>query len=121
VFNADESVLTDVGRMASLAAAVASADSLFLDAKMEQELLELDEEFSMELLESIGQTEPGLQALARKGFHTLGLQTYLTEPVVNCDGVRHDGEDHPQRCRHGTDATSEHSNVRALRRLSRVS
>ena len=32
----------------------------------------------MELLESIGQTEPGLAALARAGFHTLGLQTYLT-------------------------------------------
>ncbi len=32
---------------------------------------------SMELLVSIGQTEPGLQVLARKGFHTLGLQTYL--------------------------------------------
>jgi len=28
---------------------------------------------SMELLVSIGQTEPGLQVLARKGFHTLGL------------------------------------------------
>jgi len=78
VFNADESVLTDAARVASLAAAVAPADSVFLDAKMEQELLELDEESSMELLESIGQTEPGLQALARKGFHTLGLQTYVT-------------------------------------------
>ncbi len=33
---------------------------------------------SIELLESIGQTEPVLQALARKGFHTFGLRTYLT-------------------------------------------
>ena len=31
-----------------------------------------------ELLESVGQDEPGLHALARAGFHTLGLQTYLT-------------------------------------------
>ena len=31
-----------------------------------------------ELLESVGQSEPGLHALARAGFHTLGLQTYLT-------------------------------------------
>jgi len=68
MFNADESVLTDAARMAALAAEVAPADSVFLDAKMEQELLELDEESSMELLESIGRTEPGLQALARKGF-----------------------------------------------------
>ncbi len=32
----------------------------------------------MELLETIGRTEPRLQALARKRFHTLGMQTYLT-------------------------------------------
>ena len=78
VFNADESVLTDESRVAYLRAAVAPADAVFLDAKVEQELLELDEESSLELLESIGQSEPGLNALARTGFHTLGLQTYLT-------------------------------------------
>jgi len=78
VFNADESVLTDESRVAYLRAAVAPADAVFLDAKVEQELLGLDEESSLELLESIGQAEPGLNALARTGFHTLGLQTYLT-------------------------------------------
>jgi len=78
VFNADESVLTDDARRAELSAAVAPADSVFLDAKVEFELLELDEESAAELLESVGQTEPGLHALARAGFHTLGLQTYLT-------------------------------------------
>ena len=97
VFNADESVLTDAERVASLAAAVAPADSVFLDAKMEQELLELDEESSMELLESIGQTEPGLQALARKGFHTLGLQTYLTAgPKEARAWTIHQGDTAPQ-------------------------
>ncbi|MCB0899165.1 MAG: DUF933 domain-containing protein, partial [Actinobacteria bacterium] len=30
------------------------------------------------LLQSIGQQESGIQALARVGFETLGLQTYLT-------------------------------------------
>jgi len=54
------------------------ADAVFLDAKVEFELLELDEESAAELLESVGQSEPGLHALARAGFHTLGLQTYLT-------------------------------------------
>ncbi|WP_067893052.1 redox-regulated ATPase YchF [Nocardia vaccinii] len=78
VFNADESILTDSARVAELKAAVAPADSVFLDAKVEAELLELDDESALELLESIGQTEPGLHALARAGFHTLGLQTYLT-------------------------------------------
>ena len=78
VFNADESVLTDEAKVAELRAAVAPADAVFLDAKVEQELLELDEEDRQEMLESIGQSEPGLDALARAGFHTLGLQTYLT-------------------------------------------
>ncbi|WP_280494345.1 redox-regulated ATPase YchF [Nocardia farcinica] len=78
VFNADESVLTDEARKESLKASVAPADAVFLDAKVEAELLELDDESAAELLESIGQTEPGLHALARAGFHTLGLQTYLT-------------------------------------------
>ncbi|WP_328388041.1 redox-regulated ATPase YchF [Nocardia sp. NBC_00416] len=78
VFNADESVLTDEAKVAELKASVAPADAVFLDAKVESELLELDDESAAELLESIGQTEPGLHALARAGFHTLGLQTYLT-------------------------------------------
>lgn len=78
VFNADESVLTDATRIAELRDLVAPADAVFLDAKIEAELAELDEESAMELLESIGQTERGLDALARAGFHTLKLQTYLT-------------------------------------------
>ncbi|APA95930.1 Obg-like ATPase [Nocardia seriolae] len=78
VFNADEAILTDEAKKEELKAAVAPADAVFLDAKVEAELLELDEESALELLESIGQTEPGLHALARAGFHTLGLQTYLT-------------------------------------------
>ena len=78
VFNADEAVLTSEERKAELSAAVAPADAVFLDAKVEAELLELEEDDAMELLESIGQHEPGLNSLARAGFHTLGLQTYLT-------------------------------------------
>jgi GTP-binding protein YchF len=78
VFNADESVLTDAARVAQLQELVAPADAVFLDAKIEAELQELDDESAAELLESIGQTERGLDALARAGFHTLKLQTYLT-------------------------------------------
>lgn len=79
VFNADEEVLSSAERRAELAASVAPAEAVFLDAKVEAELLELDDEESVrELLESIGQEEPGLHSLARAGFSTLGLQTYLT-------------------------------------------
>ncbi|MBK1785666.1 redox-regulated ATPase YchF [Prauserella cavernicola] len=79
VFNADEGVLGDQAKRDELAKLVAPADAVFLDAKVEAELLELDDEESVrELLESVGQSEPGLYSLARAGFHTLGLQTYLT-------------------------------------------
>jgi GTP-binding protein YchF len=78
VFNADETVLADPDRRAELEKLVAPADAVFLDAKVEAELLELDESDARELLASIGQEEPGLHSLARAGFHTLGLQTYLT-------------------------------------------
>jgi GTP-binding protein YchF len=78
VFNADEGVLTAPERQAELRKLVAPADAVFLDAKVESELLELDPESTRELLDSIGQLEPGLHALARAGFHTLGLQTFLT-------------------------------------------
>ncbi|MGH3433987.1 MAG: redox-regulated ATPase YchF [Thermocrispum sp.] len=79
VFNADEPVLSDEAKRKELAELVAPADAVFLDAKVEAELLELDDEDDVrELLASVGQDEPGLNALARAGFHTLGLQTYLT-------------------------------------------
>lgn len=78
VFNADEAVLTDPARVGELRALVAPADAVFLDAAMESELTELDDESAAELLESIGQSERGLDALARAGFHTLKLQTFLT-------------------------------------------
>ena len=78
VFNADEAVLTDPERQAQLRKLVTPADAVFLDAKVESELLELDSDSARELLDSIGQPEPGLHALARAGFHTLGLQTFLT-------------------------------------------
>ncbi|MEU1208015.1 redox-regulated ATPase YchF [Nocardia sp. NPDC005825] len=97
VFNADESVLTDEAKKAELKAAVAPADAVFLDAKIESELIELDDESALELLESIGQSEPGLHALARAGFHTLGLQTYLTAgPKESRAWTIHQGDTAPK-------------------------
>ncbi len=78
IFNVDESVLTNEARMAELAAIVAPAKAVFLDAKVESELIDLDPADAAELLASTGQTESGLDQLARIGFDTLGLQTYLT-------------------------------------------
>jgi GTP-binding protein YchF len=77
-FNVDEDGLTDTAMQDKLRALVAPADAVFLDAKLESELVELDAHEAAELLASVGQTESGLDQLARVGFHTLGLQTYLT-------------------------------------------
>lgn len=78
VFNSDEEVLIDDAKKDQLRQLVAPAQAVFLDAKTESELLELDDDEAAELLASVGQTEPGLHSLARAGFETLGLQTYLT-------------------------------------------
>ena len=78
VFNVDESVLADEGKKAELQALVAPVKAVLLDAKVESELMDLDAEEATELLQSLGQEESGLDQLARVGFETLGLQTYLT-------------------------------------------
>ncbi|CAH0132777.1 redox-regulated ATPase YchF [Plantibacter cousiniae (nom. nud.)] len=78
VFNVDEDVLQDQAKLDELSALVAPAKAVFLDAKLESELVDLDEDDAREMLESTGQTESGLDQLARIGFATLGLQTYLT-------------------------------------------
>jgi GTP-binding protein YchF len=97
VFNADEAVLTDDAKVAALREMVAPADAVFLDAKIEAELQELDDESAAELLESIGQTERGLDALARAGFHTLKLQTYLTAgPKESRAWTIHQGDTAPK-------------------------
>jgi GTP-binding protein YchF len=78
VFNLDEAQLMSDERKASLAELVAPAEAVFLDAKVESELIEMDDADALELLQSMGQDESGLHQLARIGFATLGLQTYLT-------------------------------------------
>ncbi|BBX72408.1 redox-regulated ATPase YchF [Mycobacterium shinjukuense] len=97
VFNADEAVLTDPARIAELRDLVAPADAVFLDAAIESELAELDDEEATELLASIGQPERGLDALARAGFHTLKLQTFLTAgPKEARAWTIHQGDTAPQ-------------------------
>jgi hypothetical protein len=78
VFNVDAAELGDNDLRAKLQALVSPSQAIFLDAKTEAELAELSDDDAMELLESIGLTEPGLATLARVGFDALGLQTYLT-------------------------------------------
>ena len=79
VFNCDSDELGDEDLKAQMRELVSPAEAIFLDAKFEAELVELgDEDEAREMLHEMGVDEPGLDVLARVGFDTLGLQTYLT-------------------------------------------
>ena len=78
VFNLDDQGLQDHEMRSRLAALVSPAESLFLDAQIEAEMGELDEGDRRELLTEIGQDEPGLNAVIRAAYRTLGLQSFLT-------------------------------------------
>jgi ribosome-binding ATPase len=79
VFNCDSDELADEALKSRMRELVAPAEAVFLDAKFEAELVELDDEDeAREMLAELGVDEPGLEVLARVGFDTLGLQTYLT-------------------------------------------
>lgn len=78
VFNVDDAELGNEEFKAKLAASVAPAKSIFLNAQFEAELTELDEADAREMLEDAGLKESGLDQLARVGFDILGLQTFLT-------------------------------------------
>ena len=78
VFNCDADELADAELIERMRAAVAPAEAIFLDAKIESELTEMTSEEAKEFLADMGLTESGLEVLARVGFDTLGLQTYLT-------------------------------------------
>lgn len=78
VFNMDDAGMSDEARQAELRELVAPAEAIFLDAQFEAELVELEPEEAAEMLHDNGQEESGLDKLARVGFDTLGLQTYLT-------------------------------------------
>ena len=78
LFNLDENGLQDETRKQTLRELVAPSTALFVCAKLESELKELDESDAAELLTSYGQEESGLLQLIHAAYDTLGLQSYLT-------------------------------------------
>jgi GTP-binding protein YchF len=78
VFNVDEAGLSDENRQKELANMVAPARAIFVCAKLEHELLGLDEVDRQEMLASYGVREAGLEQLIHAAYDTLGLQSYLT-------------------------------------------
>lgn len=84
LFNLDEAGLADSGKQDELRKLVAPASALFVCAKLENELKDLDPADAAELLPSYGQKESGLLQLIHAAYEALGLQSYLTagEPEV---------------------------------------
>lgn len=97
VFNMDEDGLADDALRSRLSELVAPAEAIFLDAQFESDLVELDEDEAAEMLAEAGYAESGLDKLARVGFKTLGLQTYLTAgPKESRAWTIHQGDTAPQ-------------------------
>lgn len=78
VFNLDENGLQDEAKKKELTDIAPSKNVVFVCAKIEAEIAQLDGEDAEMFMEEYGLTESGLERLARAGFETLGLQTYLT-------------------------------------------
>lgn len=78
LFNVSDEQLSDTELKDKLSKLVAPAKTLFISAKLEDELRGLDESDRTEMLESYGQTEPGLNQVIKASYDLLGLQSYLT-------------------------------------------
>ena len=78
LFNVDENTLQSSEKQADLQKLVAPARSVFVCAKLENELKSLDQADQQELLESYNVAESGLIQLTHAAYNTLGLQSYLT-------------------------------------------
>lgn len=77
-FNVDEEGLSDSSLQGKLKELVHPAKTVFVCAKLEEELKGLSEDDAKELLESYGVQETGLVKLIHAAYDTLGLQSYLT-------------------------------------------
>lgn len=78
IFNVDESTMANDNKKAELENLVKPNKATFICAKLEEELKDLSEEEAMELLESYGVKETGLDQIIHAAYDILGLQSYLT-------------------------------------------
>ncbi len=78
LFNIDDTELGNDAAKKELAQLVAPAPSLFVSAKLEDELRGLDPVDQAEFLASYGQKESGLIQVIHGAYDLLGLQSYLT-------------------------------------------
>ena len=84
MFNVDEAGLTDKELQNRLADLVKPAASIFVNAKLEEEMSGMDRSERKEFLESYGVNDDALGELIKAAYKTLGLQSFLTAGKKEC-------------------------------------
>ncbi len=84
MFNVDEKGLTDSDLQEKLCDLVAPAEAIFVNAKLEEEMSNMNREERKEFLESYGVRDDALGELIKAAYKTLGLQSFLTAGKKEC-------------------------------------
>ncbi len=84
MFNVDENGLTDNNLKGQLMNLVKPAQAVFVNAKLEEEMADMNRAERKEFLESYGVKEDALGELIKAAYDTLGLQSFLTAGKKEC-------------------------------------
>lgn len=84
MFNVDEAGLTDKDFQEKLRELVKPSESVFVNAKLEEEMSGMNHLERLEFLESYGVKNDALGELIKASFSTLGLQSFLTAGKKEC-------------------------------------
>ena len=84
MFNVDEQGLTDTEFQTKLKELVKPAASIFVNAKLEEEMSDMNREERKEFLKSYGVEHDALEELIKAAYDTLGLQSFLTAGKKEC-------------------------------------
>ena len=84
MFNVDEQGLTDTELQAKLKELVKPAASIFVNAKLEEEMSDMNREERKEFLKSYGVEHDALEELIKAAYDVLGLQSFLTAGHLEC-------------------------------------
>ena len=84
MFNVDEQGLTDDALKQKLEELVKPAKAVFVNAKLEEEMADMNRSERKEFLESYGVKEDALGELIKAAYSTLGLQSFLTAGKKEC-------------------------------------
>lgn len=78
MFNVDENGLVDEDLKSKLREMVAPNEAIFVNAKLEEEMADMNRNERKEFLESYGVKDDALGELIKAAYSTLGLQSFLT-------------------------------------------